>query len=126
MPQLPTPGGNSGTWGDVLNEFLQVGHSADGKNIGAMVEILKNTNFTLTTAENGKRLVATAALTFTLPAVGTLGAGFECEIVNDSGASVIINGPGATDVTLENGNVACVLEVNGKQRVVYGPSTVIS
>src|ERR1035437_63953 len=32
--RLPTPGGDSGTWGDVLNTFLAVGHDASGKNIG--------------------------------------------------------------------------------------------
>lgn len=31
MPSLPTPGGDSGTWGDELNEFLLVAHAADGK-----------------------------------------------------------------------------------------------
>jgi hypothetical protein len=30
--RLPTPGGDSGTWGDVLNEFLSVGHDAAGNN----------------------------------------------------------------------------------------------
>ncbi len=30
MPRLPTPGGDNGTWGDVLNEFLSVEHNADG------------------------------------------------------------------------------------------------
>ncbi len=30
MPRLPTPGGDNGTWGDVLNEFLGVSHETDG------------------------------------------------------------------------------------------------
>lgn len=30
MPQLPTPGQDNGTWGDMLNEFLEVAHNADG------------------------------------------------------------------------------------------------
>lgn len=35
MATLPTPGGDSGTWGDELNEYLQIEHAADGthKNI---------------------------------------------------------------------------------------------
>ncbi len=35
MARLPTPGGDDGTWGDVLNEFLNVGHNTDGtlKNV---------------------------------------------------------------------------------------------
>ncbi len=126
MPQLPTPGGDTGTWGDILNEFLEVGHSADGLNIGGMVETLKSTSYTLASGDNGKRHVATAALTVTVPALGTLDDGFEMELVNDSGGTVTINGPGATNVSMANGEIACILEVNGKQRVVKGPSTVIS
>ena len=30
MPRLPIPGGDDGTWGDILNEFLDVEHNADG------------------------------------------------------------------------------------------------
>ncbi len=30
MARLPTPGGDDGTWGDILNEFLDVGHNSDG------------------------------------------------------------------------------------------------
>lgn len=30
MSRLPTPGGDDGTWGNVLNDFLNVEHNADG------------------------------------------------------------------------------------------------
>ncbi len=30
MTRLPTPGSDNGTWGDILNDFLRVEHSADG------------------------------------------------------------------------------------------------
>lgn len=30
MPRLPQPGGDKGTWGNVLNEFLSVEHNSDG------------------------------------------------------------------------------------------------
>lgn len=30
MARLPQPGGDSGTWGTVLNEFLAVSHNTDG------------------------------------------------------------------------------------------------
>ena len=124
--RLPTPGADSGAWGDVLNTYLQVGHDATGRNIGALVETSKSAIYTLATTDNGTRIVVTAAVTITVPAVGTLGNGFECEIVNDSGGSVIIRGPGATNVTMNNGDVATILEVNSKQRVVSGASTLIS
>jgi hypothetical protein len=124
--RLPSPGADSGAWGDVLNTFLQVGHDATGRNIGALVETSKGAIYTLATTDNGTRIVVTAAVTITVPTVGTLGNGFECEIVNDSGGTVVIDGPGATTVTMNNGDVACVLEVNSKQRVVSGASTLIS
>ena len=30
MAQLPTPGQDGGTWGDMLNDFLLVAHNRDG------------------------------------------------------------------------------------------------
>src|ERR1700723_1934077 len=27
---LPTPGGDKGTWGNILNDFLEVSHNSDG------------------------------------------------------------------------------------------------
>lgn len=126
MARLPTPGGDSGSWGDVLNAFLQIGHDADGKNIGPLVETSKSAIYTLATTDNGTRIVVTAAVTITVPAVGTLGNGFECEIVNDSGGTVTIDGPGATNVSMDNQDVACVVEVNSKQFVVKGAGTLIS
>jgi hypothetical protein len=122
----PTPGADSGAWGDVLNTYLQVGHDATGRNFGALVETSKSAIYTLATTDNGTRIVVTAAVTITVPAVGTLGNGFECEIINDSGGTVTIDGPGATNVTMNNGDVATILEVNSKQRVVSGASTQIS
>ncbi|KND47178.1 MAG: hypothetical protein AB199_01965 [Parcubacteria bacterium C7867-004] len=127
MANLPTPGADSGTWGDTLNTYLLVGHDASGNNVGGkLVETNKTTGYTLTAANNSQRIVATSAITITVPSVGTLVNGFECEIVNDSGGTVVLDGPGATNVSLTDGEVACVLEVNGKQRVVKGTSTVIS
>ncbi len=37
MSRLPTTGGDSGTWGDVLNDYLGVTHAADGTNLPATV-----------------------------------------------------------------------------------------
>jgi hypothetical protein len=124
--RLPTPGADSGAWGNLLNAFLQVGHSSTGLNFGPLVETYQSSNYTLATTDNGTRIVVTAAVTITVPTVGILMNGFECEIVNDSGGSVTIDGPGATNVTMSNGDIACVLEVNGKQRVVDAASTLIS
>ncbi len=127
MANLPTPGSDSGTWGTTLNTYLLVGHDASGNNVGGkIIEANKTTGYTLTSANNSQRIVATSAITITVPTVGTLTNGFECEIVNDSGGTVVIDGPGGTNVSMADGEVACILEVNSKQRVVKGSSTVIS
>ena len=109
-----------------MNAYLSVGHDTTGRNIGALVETTKSAIYTLSITDNGTRLVITSVVTITVPTVGTLGNGFECEIVNDSGGTVTIDGPGATNVSMSDGDVACILEVNGKQRVVDGSSTLIS
>jgi hypothetical protein len=124
--RLPTPGADDGSWGDVLNTFLAVGHDATGRNIGPIVETSQSAIYTLAATDNGERIVVTAAVTITVPTVGTLGNGFECEIVNDSGGTVTIDGPGVTNVSMNDGDVACILEVNTKQRVVKGSTTIIS
>lgn len=124
--RLPVPGSDNGTWGDTLNAFLEVGHTSVGLNYGSLQETLQSGNYTLAATDSGTRIVVTAAVNITTPTVGMLGNGFECEIVNDSGGTVTIIGPGATNVFLSPGNVACILEVNGKQRVSQGPTTVIS
>ncbi len=130
MARLPTVGGDSGNWGDLLNEYLGVGHSSAGINKGPVVETTQSSGFTLATTDNGTRIVCSAALTITVPALGTLASGFECEVVNDSGGTVTIDGPGGTNVSMSDGEVACIIEyvsgVTTKQRVVKGSSTVIS
>ena len=30
MARLPIPGGDEGTWGDILNNFLRIEHNSDG------------------------------------------------------------------------------------------------
>ena len=125
-PRLPTVGGDSGNWGDVLNTYLGVGHNATGLNMGAVVEATKSSSFTLDGTYNGTRIVCTSTITITVPTLGTLQNGFECEVVNDSGGTVTLDGPGSTNVSMSDGDIANILEVNGKQRVVKGSSTIIS
>ncbi len=36
MARLPIPGGDDGAWGDILNEFLEVGHNFDGSLKGVV------------------------------------------------------------------------------------------
>ena len=61
--RLPTPGADSGAWGTLLNAFLQIGHSSTGLNMGPLVETSQGSAYTLTTTDNGTRIVVTAAVT---------------------------------------------------------------
>ena len=57
MAQLPTPGGNDGTWGDVLNEYLEVSHKADGsqkpidQGFATVADLLADTETEYTTGQ---------------------------------------------------------------------------
>jgi hypothetical protein len=95
------------------------------KTTSSVTEIPKDTSFTLAPDDTGRRFVAIAAITITLPTPGVLGNGFDCRIVNDSGGSVILDGRGLTNVTMSDGDVARIIEANSKQRVVDETSTVV-
>ncbi len=126
MARRPTVGADVGTWGTVLNDYLNIGHDSEGNNIGKIVELVKSSNYTLGAGDAGIRIVATSALTLSVPAAVFLGNGFECEVINDSSGSVTIDGTGGTNVTLAAGEVACLIIANSKTRVVKGASTIIS
>lgn len=38
MAQLPTPGGDDGQWGSILNEYLEIEHNADGTHPDATTD----------------------------------------------------------------------------------------
>jgi hypothetical protein len=50
--RLPTPGGDGGTWGEVLNTYLSVGHDAAGNNIGVRTVLTQDTTFYVATTGN--------------------------------------------------------------------------
>lgn len=92
---------------------------------GVFSEVEKSENYEVQVSDNRVRLVATAAMVFAVPNPGELGDGFQCVIVNDSGSGITLVGQGE-DVSLDDGDVATVMEVNGKQRVFKLPTTLIS
>jgi hypothetical protein len=131
MANLPTPGGDDGAWGDTLNEFLLVSHAEDGTLLDAPVSAVGGTreiaeDYTLIPDDNQFRLVATASFNVSVPQIGTLGTGFECDILNDSGGIVVIDGAGPDNVSLADGELATILEAGGKQRVMVRPTSVVS
>jgi hypothetical protein len=80
---------------------------------------------TIIASDSGKRIVCTAAGTHTVSNAATLGTGFECEVVNDSGGNVILDGPGGTNVTMADQEVVTIICCNSKVRCAKGASTVI-
>lgn len=64
MTRLPTPGSDKGTWGSVLNDFLQQSHNDDGSLKAASVFAAG----ALPVVE-GNNVVASSGASLTLPAV---------------------------------------------------------
>lgn len=48
MARLPQPGSDANTWGDILNEFLKVGHRVDGTHdIGLLLQVPTSSGLSL-------------------------------------------------------------------------------
>lgn len=66
MARLPVPGGDSGTWGTILNDFLSQAHNADGTLKSAAVASANDPTLNALAAYNTNGLVTqTATDTFT-------------------------------------------------------------
>ena len=62
MPRLPTPGGDDGTWGEILNDFLDVEHNTDGtlKKAGDISTALSDAQAAQTTANSAQSTASSA------------------------------------------------------------------
>lgn len=60
MARLPTPGGDQGNWGDILNTFLQTAHKADGSIADNAVGAAALADNAVTSAALGDNSVTTA------------------------------------------------------------------
>lgn len=104
MARLPTVGGDTNTWGTVLNDFLGVAHNADGTlkltqntqtdnytlvltDVGAVIEMNKASSVTLTVPTNASVAFATG----TCIEVFQLGAG---QVTIAPAGGVTISSPG--------------------------------
>lgn len=116
MATLPTPGGDHGTWGTELNEWLLVGHDANGNNLGGSGGFTdyesRSSNTILGVADKGKIIDITATITQTFEADETLGDKWFVLLRNatDDGAIVVTLNPagsetidGLTTVTMYSG-----------------------
>jgi len=68
VARLPNPGGDDGTWGGILNSFLQVAHDTDGSLLGSAISHAGGV-----TTVNGKS-PSTGAVTLTATDIGALSA----------------------------------------------------
>jgi len=64
MARLPTPGGDDGNWGAILNEFLEAEHKTDGTHNMASSGLV--TEIVNTVADSGTELELSAPSTATL------------------------------------------------------------
>lgn len=92
---------------------------------GLIDEVIKSADYELGVSDNRKRIVGTAQITISVPDPGLLGNGFEARIVNDSGAGMVIAGGGAV-TQMDDGDIATVMEVNGKQRIFKVASSLLN
>jgi len=134
MTSLPTPGGDEGTWGVILNGFLTVSHNADGTlqptALTAAGAVTGDTGITVSgTPSNGQVLTATGGSTavWTMPSggggSGTLAADSDVRITSPSANQVLAyNGTASTwqnatltesDVTGLTSDLASRVQVGG-------------
>jgi hypothetical protein len=71
MTRLPQPGGDDGTWGQILTEFLAVEHNADGSlKRSSDIDAAKSTAQTAQQTATDAQTAANAA--YTKPGASTL------------------------------------------------------
>lgn len=92
MARLPTPGADGGDWGDILNEYLSVAHSAGGDNLfPATTKTVSTTTYTLLAADTGLVVEFTHASGCTVTLPNDLSTGFNCAIVQTTSGQVTLS-----------------------------------
>ena len=112
MSRLPTIGGDDGSWGQVLNDFLSVSHNPDGSikpsSIPASASPLgtKTSNYAMTTADGVILVDATAGpVIITLPAAAG-NDGFRATIKKiDTTAHIVTIAPAGSETIDGNANL---------------------
>ena len=104
MTALPTVGGNSGTWGDVLNAYLQTEHSATGTHglsSGLVTDVVRTINnsgasqiIPASTTAGISDITLTASCTLTFP-TAVAGQSFTIILRQGGGGSYTVTWPSA-------------------------------
>ncbi len=102
MSALPTVGGNSGTWGQVLNDYLTTEHTSTGTHglsTGLVTDVVNTQtlteNYTLPTPTTAgiHNLTLSASISLTFP-TAVAGQSFTIIIHQGSGGSKLVTWPG--------------------------------
>lgn len=100
MARLPVPGGDDDTWGDILNEFLEVEHNADGTQ--KTLDVTKGgTGRTTSTTAYGLIAAGTTAT----GAQQTISPGTSGHILKSNGAAALPSFQAGTGADVGLGNV---------------------
>jgi len=98
MARLPTPGGDSGNWGTILNEFLEVSHQSDGtlKNLPSHLVVATDGTGDYETISEALAAVSSGDTIFIKN--GTYAGGFNIQVAGitlagESRDNVIIQSP---------------------------------
>src|SRR5664280_70483 len=134
MARLPTPGGDDGNWGTVLNDFLSQEHNSDGtlKAVGSLsskAAVLTTTAVQTTTClATANQLIpadaTSAAFTVTLPTAPADKTRITVKKI-DSSANAVTVAAGGSDVFNKTGGVttASLTLQNQAVTVQYNSST---
>jgi len=129
MARLPNPGSDDGTWGDILNTFLQVAHNTDGSLVG---NALRNAGAIITsggmavtgTADNTTYLRGDG--TWSTPAGGgssTLSSDTDVAITSPSNNQVLTYNSGTSKWTNQGAAVLSVFTRTGAVTAQSGDYT---
>lgn len=102
--RLPTPGGDSGNWGNVLNNFLAVEHNADGTHNIPSIPQSKVTNLVSDLATK----VDKGALVYDVKDYGAKGDAVRLRGVNASAASTTVTASAGTFTNADVGKLVVV------------------
>ena len=102
MTRLPTPGGDDGTWGTILNGYLAVEHNADGTlKKAADITAAKATADSAQTAINNLAISGVSGLPAALTAVtANIQTASYTLVLADAGLVVEMNSASAVNLTI--------------------------
>lgn len=119
MGRLPIPGSDDGTWGDILNSYLEVSHASDGTLNSGVVGTTQLQNNAVTNAKLDsatQTTIASVAGKYTKPGGGIpssdMTAAVQTNLTAAGTAVQSVNGKNGTAVSLAPGDIGAEATVN--------------